>query len=125
MQINITGRHHHITQAMKDHAISRAEKLERYDDRITKFEITLNVEGQRNEAEVIASATGGNRLMAKEDSNDMYAAIDAAMDKMESQLKKNRSKIQDKRGQTKLGMVLPPEEPEERTYQEIVDDTDY
>lgn len=112
----ISGRHLSVTEAMKEYAQKKAGKLERFFDRINKIQITLDVEGERQTAEMIVSATRGSTLIAEVASSDMYAAIDLAVDKLERQLTRHKEKLHDKRNRERKGSVQEfPESPE---YQE-------
>lgn len=101
MNITISGRHLSVTEAMKEYARKKAAKLERFFDRITKIQITLDVEGERQTAEMIVSATRGSTLIAEVVTGDMYSAIDSAVDKMERQLIRHKEKLHDKRNRKK------------------------
>ncbi|HHT9124300.1 MAG TPA: ribosome hibernation-promoting factor, HPF/YfiA family [Candidatus Brocadiia bacterium] len=101
MDITISGRHLSITEAMKEYARKKASKLERFFDRIRKIQVTLDVEGERQTAEMIVSATRGSTLIAEVAATDMYAAIDLAVDKLERQLTRHKEKLYNKRNRKK------------------------
>ncbi|MGR3309493.1 MAG: ribosome hibernation-promoting factor, HPF/YfiA family [Candidatus Brocadiales bacterium] len=101
MNITISGRHLSVTEAMKDYAHKKAAKLERFFDRITKIQVTLDVEGERQTAEMIVSAARGSTLIAEVATGDMYSAIDLAVDKLERQLTRHKEKLYDKRNRKK------------------------
>lgn len=109
MNITISGRHLNITEAMKEYARKKVAKLERFFDRIMKIQVILDVEGERQTAEMIVSAARGSTLIAEVATTDMYAAIDLAIDKIERQLTRHKEKLYDKRNRKK-GFVQEIEE---------------
>ena len=101
MDIEIAGRHVTVTQAMKDYARQKAERLARHYDRFVRLHVTLSVENDQQTAEFVASAARHAVLVAKEKSTDMYAAIDVAADKLDRQARKFKEKLRDHRGPQK------------------------
>lgn len=100
MNVNITGRHVEITQALKEYVVEKAERLTRFFDRISRLQVTLNVEGERHIAEIVLSANRGVTLIGEEVAGDMYAAVDLVVDKLGRQLKKHKAKMRSpRRGQ--------------------------
>lgn len=91
MQINITGHHIDITDALRDYVTSRFDKLQRHFDDVTNVHVVLSVEKLIQKAEANLHISGAD-VFADADHEDMYAAIDALTDKLDRQLKKHRSK---------------------------------
>jgi putative sigma-54 modulation protein len=94
MQISVTGQHLEITDSLRDYVTSKLEKLERYFDKVTNVHAVLTVEKQRQQAEATIHVNGGN-LFANAEDEDMYAAIDALVDKLDRQIKKHKEKLSD------------------------------
>ncbi len=94
MQVNITFRHLEPTEALKSHVRGRVEHVQRYLDRPTEAHAVLHVENLHHHAEITLKA-GRYRLRGTARSQDLYASIDAAADKIERQLKKHKERIQD------------------------------
>ncbi len=94
MQVNITFRHLEPTEALKSHVRGRVEHVQRYLDRPTEAHAVLHVENLHHHAEITLKA-GRYLLRGTARSQDMYASIDAAADKIERQLKKHKERIQD------------------------------
>jgi putative sigma-54 modulation protein len=92
MQINISGHHVEVSQAMKDYVQSKVEKLERHFDNITNVQVTLTVEKLVQKAEATLHASGAE-LHANADDDNMYAAIDGLTDKLDRQLLKHKEKM--------------------------------
>ena len=98
MQMNITGHHVEITNALRDYVTEKLGKLERHFDHVTNVHVVLSVEKLRQKAEATIQITG-NDLFADAVDEDMYAAIDALADKLDRQIKKHKEKISDHRGE--------------------------
>ncbi|KTC82440.1 ribosome hibernation promoting factor [Legionella cherrii] len=92
MQINITGHHIDVTPALRAYTEEKFDKLERHFDHITSINVVLNVEKLRQIAEATVHVTKGE-LHASSESDDLYAAIDNLIDKLERQLSKHKEKI--------------------------------
>jgi putative sigma-54 modulation protein len=91
MQINISGHHVDVTDALRAYVQTKFERLERHYSQITKVEVTLVVEKPVQKAEGNVHIAGKD-LFAAADSQDMYAAIDALADKLDRQLIKHKEK---------------------------------
>ncbi|WP_299198629.1 ribosome-associated translation inhibitor RaiA [uncultured Amphritea sp.] len=92
MQINITGHHVELTDSLNDYVQNKFEKLERHFDNITNAQVTLSVEKNRQKAEGDVHIAGG-QLFASDEQDDMYAAIDGLIDKLDRQVIKHKEKI--------------------------------
>jgi putative sigma-54 modulation protein len=96
--IIVTGRHIDVTDALRDHAVEKTLHACRRLDKITSAHITFAVEKYRHITEVVVQAHGST-LRGKEETGDMYSSIDQAMSKIESQAKRLKEKIKDKKRQ--------------------------
>jgi putative sigma-54 modulation protein len=105
MQISITGRHMEMTDALRDHAQSRLEKLESEFPRLQDAHFVLDVEKHRQMAELVVHAPNHVVVDAKEETSDMYASIDGAVDKATKQLRRLRDKSVDHKTKESLGEV--------------------
>ncbi|MCL1827097.1 MAG: ribosome-associated translation inhibitor RaiA [Candidatus Cloacimonetes bacterium] len=94
MQITITARHFDLTKAIRSAIENSCEKLTRYFDQIVNIHITLNLENNRNVVDMTLHASKFN-LQAQAEANDMYLAINEAIDSMETQIKKLKEKVTD------------------------------
>ncbi|WP_461480570.1 ribosome hibernation-promoting factor, HPF/YfiA family [Porticoccus sp.] len=91
MQMNISGHHLDITDAIKDYVTSKLSKLERHNDRITTTNVILSVDKLIQKAEATVHVSGGE-FFADSENEDMYAAIDILVDKLDRQLIKHKEK---------------------------------
>ncbi len=97
MELIISGRHVDVTDAMREHARSRAEKLGRVSNHLMHMTVTLGIEGERHTAEIIAKTRGKGEVVAKSVSHDMYTSIDQVISKVEKQLQKVEARYKDRR----------------------------
>jgi putative sigma-54 modulation protein len=97
VDVTISGRHVAVTDAMREHARQRAEKLAVLSQHLMRAKITLSIESGRQIAEVIASVRKHGEMVAKSESHDMYAAIDEATAKIEKQLHKIEDRFRTRR----------------------------
>jgi putative sigma-54 modulation protein len=95
MQLNISGHHVDVTEALKSYVSEKIGKLERHYDHITNVHVVLSVEKMRQRAEATVHVSGAE-LFADADSEDMYAAIDMLTDKLDRQLIKHKEKTVDR-----------------------------
>ncbi|MDO9577453.1 MAG: ribosome-associated translation inhibitor RaiA [Candidatus Cloacimonadales bacterium] len=94
MQISITARHFHLTNAIRDHINDSVVKLEKYFDNIMTAHFVLSFENNQNNVELVLHAPKHN-LISVTSEKDMYLAVDNAVDKMEQQIKKMKDKWSD------------------------------
>ncbi|HUK57527.1 MAG TPA: ribosome-associated translation inhibitor RaiA [Nitrospiria bacterium] len=92
MQVTVTGRHMEITPALRDYAEQRLKKVARYSFKPIEAAVRLSVEKYRHTAE-ITLWVDGDRILAKEETDEMYRSIDRAMDKIEQRLRRYKEKL--------------------------------
>ena len=97
MHINLTGHHIEITPALKRYVDAKLERLERHSDHLNDVHVILTVEKLRHKAEANVHVSG-NHLFADAVEEDMYAAIDGLIDKLDRQVKKHKEKISNHHG---------------------------
>lgn len=91
MQINITGLHLEVTDALRAYLEEKCERLERHFDRIIAIQVVLQVEKLKQKAEATLHVAG-REVVANAEHEDMYAAIDLLVDKLDRQLIKHKEK---------------------------------
>ena len=94
MQINLTGHHVELTTPMREYVNNKMERLERHFDHVTDIHVVLGVEKLRHKAEATMHISGGT-IFADAVQEDMYAAIDSLVDKLDRQVKKHKEKLTD------------------------------
>ncbi len=94
MQINLTGHHVEVTAPLRDYVNNKLERVIRHFDHVTSVQVILSVEKLRQKAEARLHLAG-NDVYADAVDEDMYAAIDALVDKLDRQVKKHKEKMTD------------------------------
>jgi len=92
VNISITGRHMHVHDSVKEYALEKASKLERFNDAIQHIEIVVANEGDRKQVEMIATSRVGGKHVGQVEHEDTFAAIDLLFDKMKRQLEKTKER---------------------------------
>lgn len=92
MQLNLTGHHVDLTDALRSYVDTKFERLERHFDQVTNVHVILSVEKLRQKAEATLHLNGTN-VFADNVQEDMYAAIDGLVDKLDRQVKKHKEKL--------------------------------
>jgi putative sigma-54 modulation protein len=92
MKLRITGRHMDITPALRDYVETRFGRLDRYGLKVGSLQVVLGVEKLQHKAEVVG-AVNGKRMQAKTSTREMYATIDALVDRVDAQLRKWKERL--------------------------------
>lgn len=95
MQLNITGHHVDLTESLKDYVKSKLQKLERHIGDISNVQVTLSVSKQAHIAESTLHVSGAD-IHGHAENDDMYAAIDQLVDKLDRQILKHKEKKVDR-----------------------------
>jgi putative sigma-54 modulation protein len=111
MQFTVTFRHLEPSEKLKEYSHDKLARLEKYLDAVIDAEVVLTVEKFRHRAEVLI-VSDGLKIKAEEETEDMYAALDMVVDKLEKQIKRHREKQKTHKGAgptAKRGHREPPE----------------
>jgi len=92
--IRVTGRHLSVTEPIKDYAIKKIEGLHLDFPRIIEAHIILDIEKYRHSAEIVMHCANHITIEASEETDDMYASIDAVIDKIARQMRKYKTRFQ-------------------------------
>lgn len=91
--VKVTGRHLHITDSINDYVTRKIEGLHLDYPKIIEAHVILEVEKYRHSAEVILVCSNHITIEACEETDDMYAAIDAVTDKVQRQMRKYKTRL--------------------------------
>lgn len=94
MNLNISGHHVDLTDALRDYVHTKLQRVERHFDHVIDTEVVLEVEKLRHKAEATLHLSGAT-LHAEAVEADMYAAIDVMIDRLDRQTRKFKEKITD------------------------------
>ncbi|MGA1861582.1 ribosome-associated translation inhibitor RaiA [Deferribacter thermophilus] len=96
MNIQITARNLELTDAIRSYVEKKVSKIKRYFDQIIDVHVLLEIQKNVHIAEILVDAKGVF-LKGLEKSEDLYASIDLAVDKIEKQLVKYKEKLKNKK----------------------------
>ena len=94
MQVNISGHHVEISDSLKDYINSKMVRVKRHFDHVIDAHVVLDVAKQRHKAETTLQISG-TKIHAQSEHDDMYAAIDDMIDKLDRQVRKHKEKLTD------------------------------
>lgn len=95
MQIKISARHGHLHEATQEHIRDKANKLTHYFQRLMMIEVIVDLKEEEKVVEFLVSAEHKHDFVAKESNQDILAAVDLVVDKLERQVRKYKEKITD------------------------------
>lgn len=101
MRFNIRGENIEVTGAIKEYVEKKISKLERYFDSTPQTDVHVNLSVYNDEQQIEVTIPMTNLLLRGEERHeDLYAAIDLVVDKLERQIRKYKTKINRKARQT-------------------------
>jgi len=92
MQVNISGHHVELTQALKDYTTEKLAKIDRHFQEVSRINVILSVEKHFQKAEANLHFLGMD-FSAEDLNEDLYRSVDNVVDKLDKQLNKHREKI--------------------------------
>lgn len=93
MKVEVKGKNIEVTKALRDYAEKKVAKIEKFFEKSPlDSEVTLSTERGFHVVDITVQVDG-LLLRGEERSNDMYASIDGAIDKIERQVRKFKTKI--------------------------------
>ena len=97
MRYNIRGEKVEITDAIRSYIEDKIGKLDKYFDDAENINanVVIKVRGKEQKIEITVPAMHYT-LRSEESHDDLYAAIDLTVDKLERQIRKNKTKINSK-----------------------------
>jgi putative sigma-54 modulation protein len=97
MIVTISARHMDVTEALKQFADQKANKLLKYFDRIQEIEVIFDAGKEGTKVEMIVNAEHNAIFIANHNQGDAYACIDACVDKLERQLTDHKEKFRNRK----------------------------
>jgi putative sigma-54 modulation protein len=95
VQLSITARHGHLTEATQEKLKAKAEKLGRFFERLMAIEIVVDLkDSQRPKVDLKVSAEHKHDFVAHEQGESLMGALEAAVGKVEEQLRRYKERIQ-------------------------------
>ena len=97
MNLHLSGHHIDVTPAMRDYVTSKFNRITRHFDQVIDVNVILSVEKLKQKIEANVHLSGKQIFVECHDA-DMYAAIDALVDKLDRQILKHKEKNFEHRG---------------------------
>ncbi|MEP6874655.1 MAG: ribosome-associated translation inhibitor RaiA [Burkholderiales bacterium] len=99
MNLTISGHHLDVTPALREYVLTKLDRVTRHFDQVVDINVLLSVEKlkekeRRQKAEVTLHVKGKD-IFVEQSSEDLYAAIDQLMDKLDRQVCRYKDKVQD------------------------------
>ncbi len=99
MNLTISGHHLDVTPALREYVLNKLERVTRHFDQVVDVSVLLTVEKlkekeRRQKAEVTLHVKGKD-IFVEQSHEDLYAAIDQLMDKLDRQVCRYKDKLQD------------------------------
>jgi len=99
MNLTISGHHLDVSPALREYVLTKMDRVTRHFDQVVDINVVLSVEKlsekeRRQRAEVTVHLKGKD-LYAEHSSEDLYAAIDMLVDKLDRQVCRHKDRVQD------------------------------
>jgi putative sigma-54 modulation protein len=99
MNLTISGHHLEVTPALREYVVNKLDRVTRHFDQVVDINVLLTVEKQkekerRQRAEVNLHVKGRD-IYVEHSSEDLYAAIDQLVDKLDRQVCRHKDRVQD------------------------------
>jgi ribosomal subunit interface protein len=98
MDITINARNHKVSDSLRNQAAYRFGRLERLDRRLGAATVVFDEERTTKRVEARVQVAGGPPIIGHGEGSTLRNALDAALDRMERQLKRRRQRMLDRRG---------------------------
>jgi len=99
MQLSVTFRHMDSTDALRDYAKEKVERIRKYfPDPIKAHVVLVCDRGYNHTADVMITLHNGLVIKGVETTEDMYSSIDLVMAKIERQVRRYKEKIRSHKG---------------------------
>ena len=99
MNLTISGHHLEVTPSLRSYVTGKLDRITRHFDQVVDVKVLLTVEKQkekdrRQRAECNIHVKGSD-LFAESSHEDLYAAVDELMDKLDRQIVRHKNRLQD------------------------------
>jgi putative sigma-54 modulation protein len=96
MNLQLTGHHVDITPSIRDYVVSKLERINRHFEQVIDVNVIMTVQKLDQKIEATVHLSGKDIHVACHD-EDMYAAIDGLVDKLDRQIIKHKEKFKEGR----------------------------
>jgi putative sigma-54 modulation protein len=109
MDISMTARHFELNDSLREHVQSRFSRLDRYNQRASRVEVTLTEEKRQKRVEARAAVDGDIDIHAEAVAEDFRSAVNRVSDKLVRQLKRRQERRRDHQA-PRLNEEIQPQE---------------
>ena len=99
MNLTISGHHLEVTQALRNYVTTKLDRITRHFDQVVDIRVILTVEKQREKERRQRAECNihvkGTDLFAESSHEDLYAAVDDLIDKLDRQVGRHKTRVQD------------------------------
>jgi putative sigma-54 modulation protein len=95
MNLSVSGHHLEITPAIRGYVNGKLGRIKRHFDQVIDVHVILSVDKLRQKAEVTLHVRGKD-IHCESEEQDLYAAIDLLVDKLDRQVLKHKGKVTEK-----------------------------
>lgn len=104
MNTRITGRHMDITDGIRSHVEKKLARLQRLAHNVSEIEVILDAQGgQTHKIEIIVRVDHAPPFVVQEKGENLHACLDAAVDKLETQMARHKDKTHAHKGRSSMG----------------------
>ena len=101
VQIQISTRHGHLSDASRERITAKAEKLLKIFDRLTAIEVIIDLtDSTMPRVDLKVSAEHKHDFVAHHQSDNLMGSVDAVLHRLEQQLRKYKEKVQERHRNT-------------------------
>ena len=98
IETTFTFRNMDSTEALRDHALDKISKLDKYIMKPGTAHVIFNMEGSRHVAEITLHVKG-NSVVGIGESNDMYTSVDEAVERLKKQMSREKERVKGHKGE--------------------------
>ena len=110
MKITVTDRRAQASDALQEYVLDKVEPLERFFvDGIISVDVVLDTEGNSQTCELVGHLVRKKVIKATAEAEEMHAAVDAAVDKLKTQLTKEKDRLRENPKQKTISPDEPPQ----------------
>jgi putative sigma-54 modulation protein len=99
MNLTISGHHLEVTPALREYVLTKLERVMRHFDQVVDVSVLLTVdrtkEKERRQRAEVTVHVKGRDIFVEQSNEDLYAAIDQLMDKLDRQVVRHKDRVQD------------------------------
>ena len=99
MNLTISGHHLEVTPALRNYVTTKLDRITRHFDQVVDIKVLLTVEKQkekeRRQRAECKIHVKGNDMFAESAHEDLYAALDELVDKLDRQVCRHKDRVQE------------------------------